>query len=91
MQKTLAPYVKQFKKLMFGAATWGGPKEGGSQNYVKISVSLLCHDIKDVAPQLKQSKKLIFVWVHLGVLRVGPPKLCQNSCVLKSSSDTQKI
>ena len=36
-QKTVAPYVKQFKKLMFGVATWGGPWEGGT--------SKLCQDI----------------------------------------------
>ena len=25
-QKTLAPYNKQFKKLMFVVGTWGGPR-----------------------------------------------------------------
>ena len=29
-QKTLAPYVKLFKKVVFGVAVWGGPREGGT-------------------------------------------------------------
>ena len=45
-QKTLAPYVKQFKKLMFGVATG----RVVPRNYVKVFVFLLPLDIKDVAP-----------------------------------------
>ena len=30
MKKTLAPYVKQFKKLMLGVTTWGGRREVGT-------------------------------------------------------------
>ena len=50
-QKTLAPYVQQFKKLMYGVATWGGvPGRVIPRNNVKAFVLLLSLDIKDVAP-----------------------------------------
>ena len=39
-----------------------------TRNYVKVFLSLLSLVIKDVAPYVKPSKKLMFVWVHLGVL-----------------------
>ena len=47
-QKTLAPYVKPFKKLMFGVATWGVPGRVVPQNYVKVFALLLSLDIKHV-------------------------------------------
>ena len=75
---------------MFGVVVWGVPGRLVLPNYVKVFVSLLSFDIKDVAPYLKLSKQLILIWVHLGLLGVGPPKLCQNSFVLKISTDTQK-
>ena len=49
-QKTLAPNVKQFKKLMFGVATWGVFGGVVPPNNVKVFVLLLSLDIKDIAP-----------------------------------------
>ena len=82
--------VSRLKNWYLGLAIWGVPARVVPRNYVKVFVSLLSHDIKHVAPELKPSKRLIFVWIHLGVLGDDTPKLCQNSFVLKISTDTQK-
>ena len=49
-QKTLAPYVKPFKIVIFEVAVWEVPENVVPPNYVRVFVSELSLDIKDAAP-----------------------------------------
>ena len=60
---------------MFGVATSEVSGRVVPRKYVKVFMSLLRLDIKDVAPKLKPPKKLIFVWVHSGVFKGWSPQI----------------
>ena len=89
-QKSLAPYVKQFKKLMFGMATWGVSGEWYPETmsrYLSLYYLLISNMLH---PSLSRQKHWYLIGSIWGFWGNGSPKLCQNSFVLKISTDTQK-